>query len=95
MGLTGPGTRCSRSTARRGSETNYTNPAPDDHNNQVMAINGTALAHGEWTNLLSHQQVRSSNRSVFEPGGGYPGGGQDYVYSGPLATFPSSCPTPW
>ena len=74
--------------------TNYTNQAPDDHNNRVMAINGTAMVHGEWTNVLAVGS-KISNRSVFEPGGGYPGGGQDYVYSGPLATFPSSCPTPW
>jgi hypothetical protein len=71
--------------------TNYTNPAPDDHNNQVMAIGGTAMMHGEWTNMLAVGS-KISNRSVFEPGGGYPGGGQDYVYSGPLAYFPVVVP---
>jgi hypothetical protein len=71
--------------------TNYTNPAPDDHNNQVMAINGTALAHGEWTNVLAVGS-KVSNRSVFEPGGGYEGGGQDYVYSGALSYFPVVVP---
>ena len=71
--------------------TNYTNQAPDDHNNQVMAINGTATVHGEWTNVLAVGS-KISNRSVFEPGGGYPGGGQDYVYSGPLAYFPVVVP---
>ena len=71
--------------------TNYTNQAPDDHNNQVVAINGTAMVHGEWTNVLAVGS-KISNRSVFEPGGGYPGGGQDYVYSGPLSTFPVVVP---
>jgi hypothetical protein len=69
----------------------YTNPAPDDHNNQVMAINGTATVHGEWTNVLAVGS-KVSNRSVFEPGGGYPGGGQDYVSSGALAYFPVVVP---
>ena len=30
-----------------------TYPATDDHDNLVMAINGTALAHGEGTNLVA------------------------------------------
>jgi hypothetical protein len=72
--------------------TNYTNQDPDDHNNQVVAINGTAMAHGEWTNMLAVGS-NISNRSVFEPGGGYEGGAQDYVYSGPLATFPVVVPS--
>ena len=56
-----------------------------------MAINGTATVHGEWTNVLAVGS-KVSNRSVFEPGGGYEGGGQDYVYSGPLAYFPVVVP---
>src|SRR6188472_2049977 len=36
-----------------GFQTNYTNQAPDDHNNQVVAIYGTATVHGEWTNVLA------------------------------------------
>jgi len=66
---------------------NYTNEAPDDHNNQVMAINGTAMAHGEWTNVLAVGS-KISNRSIAT----YPGGGQDFAYGGPLATFPIVVP---
>jgi hypothetical protein len=65
-----------------------TNPTPDDHNNQVMAINGTAMVHGEWTNVLAVGS-KISNRSTGET---YPGGGQNFVYSGPLATFPIIVP---
>ena len=72
--------------------TNYMDPAPDDHDNQVVAINGTAMAHGEWTNMLAVGS-KISNRSVFEPGGGYEGGAQDYVSSGPLASFPFVVPS--
>ena len=68
-----------------------TYPYTDDHDNQVVAINGTALAHGEGTNMVAIGS-KISNRSVFEPGGGYEGGGQDYVYSGPLAYFPVVVP---
>ncbi len=71
-----------------GFQTNYTNQAPDDHNNQVMAINGTATVHGEWTNVLAVGS-KVSNRST---GAIYPGGGQDYVYGGPLAYFPVVVP---
>ncbi len=49
------------------------------------------MMHGEWTNMLAVGS-KVSNRSVFEPGGGYEGGGQDYVYGGPLATFPIIVP---
>ena len=87
MGLTGPGTRFSHSTARAGFQTNYTNQAPDDHNNQVVAINGTATAHGEWTNVLAVGS-KVSNRPIAT----YPGGGQDYAYGGPLSYFPVVVP---
>jgi hypothetical protein len=65
-----------------------TNPYPDDHNNNVVAINGTALQHGEWTNMVA-LGGRVSNRSTGET---YPNG-QNYVYSGPLATFPIIVPS--
>ncbi|WNG91509.1 hypothetical protein [Mycobacterium sp. ITM-2016-00318] len=68
--------------------TNYGNEAPDDHDNNVVAINGTAMVHGEWTNTLAVGS-KISNRSTGET---YPGGGQHFVYSGPLATFPIVVP---
>jgi hypothetical protein len=68
--------------------TNYTNQAPDDHNNQVVAINGTAMAHGEWTNMLALGS-KVTNKST---GAIYPDGGLDYEYGGPLATFPVVVP---
>jgi hypothetical protein len=71
-----------------GFQTNYTNQDPDDHNNNVVAINGTAMVHGEWTNMLA-VGGKVSNRSTGET---YPGGGQNFVYSGPLATFPIIVP---
>ena len=71
-----------------GFQTNYTNQAPDDHNNQVVAINGTATAHGEWTNVLAVGS-KISNRST---GAIYPDGGQDYAYGGPLSYFPVVVP---
>lgn len=65
----------------------YTNPAPDDHNNQVVAINGTAMMHGEWTNVTAVGS-KVSNKPIAT----YPGGGEDFAYSGPLATFPVVVP---
>ena len=91
MGLNRSGNKVFGTRRHGGFLTNYTIPGPDDHNNQVMAINGTATVHGEWTNVLAVGS-KVSNRSVFEPGGGYQGGGQDYVYGGPLAFFPVVVP---
>lgn len=62
----------------------YGNEAPDDHNNNVVAINGTAMAHGEWTNVVAVGS-KVSNRS---DGAIYPNGGRTYYPSGPFATFP-------
>jgi hypothetical protein len=70
-----------------GFQTNFTNPAPDDHNNQVVAIYGTATVHGEWTNVLAVGS-KVSNKPIAT----YPGGGQDFAYSGPLASFPVIVP---
>jgi hypothetical protein len=65
--------------------TNYTtDPYTDDHDNNVVAINGTAMAHGEWTNVVAVGST-VSNRS---DGAEYPNGGRTYYPSGPLATFP-------
>ena len=66
-----------------GFQTNYTNQFPDDHDNVVVAINGTATMHGEWTQVLAVGS-KVSNRPIAT----YPGGGQDYAYSGPKSTFP-------
>jgi hypothetical protein len=70
-----------------GFQTNYTNQAPDDHNNQVVAIYGTATVHGEWTNVLAVGS-KVSNRPIAT----YPGGGQDYAYGGALSYFPVVVP---
>lgn len=61
-----------------------THPYEDDHDNQVMAIGGTAMAHGEWTNVIA-VGGRVSNRS---DGAIYPDGGRTYVYSRAATVFP-------
>ena len=66
----------------------YTNSVPDDHNNVVVAINGTATMHGEWTHVVAVGSKVSST-----PIATYPGGGQDFAYSGPVSTFPVIVPS--
>ncbi len=66
----------------------YTNSVPDDHDNVVVAINGTATMHGEWTRVIAVGSKVSS-----KPIATYPGGGHDYAYSGPVATFPVIVPS--
>ena len=58
----------------------YTN----DHDNQVMAINGTAMAHGEYTNVIAVGS-KVSNRS---DGAIYPNGGRTYFTSSAFTYFP-------
>lgn len=61
-----------------------THPAEDDHDNRVVAINGTAMAHGEWTNVFAVGS-KVSNRS---DGAIYPDGGRTYFSSSALTFFP-------
>ena len=53
----------------------------------MVAIHGNATVHGEWTNVLAVGS-KVSNKPIAT----YPGGCQDYAYSGPLATFPVVVP---
>ncbi len=62
---------------------NYDNDAPDDHNNRVVAINGTAMAHGEWTNVFAVGS-KVANRSTGAIG---ENGGTSYVYSRAFSTL--------
>jgi hypothetical protein len=66
----------------------YTDPVPSDHDNLVVAIYGDARVHGEWTNMYAV----GSKVSAKSNGAIYPGGGQDFVPSQPLATFPVIVP---
>jgi hypothetical protein len=66
---------------------NQTEPYTDDHDNTVMAINGTALAHGEWTNTLAIGSKVSSKLLVTNTDGS-----QVFAPSQALATFPIIVP---
>lgn len=61
-----------------------THPAEDDHDNRVVAVNGTAMAHGEWTNVFAVGSV-VANRS---DGAIYPDNGRTYYSSTALTYFP-------
>ena len=65
----------------------YTDPATDDHDNTVMAINGTAMMTGNWTNMLAVGGNVSNKLNVTDTNGG-----QIFERSGPLATFPIVVP---
>ncbi len=61
-----------------------THPYEDDHDNVVMAIGGTAMAHGEWTNVVA-VGGRVSNKA---DGAIYPNDGRTYYPSTALTVFP-------
>ncbi len=65
----------------------YTDPATNDHDNTVMAINGTAMMTGNWTNMLAVGGKVSNKLNVTDTNGG-----QIFEQSGPLATFPIVVP---
>ncbi|UNB99056.1 hypothetical protein H5U98_26795 [Mycolicibacterium boenickei] len=71
-----------------GFQKDYIDPYTGDHDNTVVAINGTATVHGEWTNVLAVGS-KVSNRPIVT----YPDGSQAFVYSGPAATFPVIVPS--
>lgn len=62
---------------------NQTEPYTNDHDNRVMAINGTAMAFGEWTNVVAVGSTVSNKLLVTNTDG-------TKVYQGSqaLATFP-------
>ena len=64
-----------------------TDPDTDDHDNTVVAINSIAMVHGNWTNVYAVGS-NVSNRPIAT----YPGGGQDFASTGPLAVFPLIVP---
>ena len=66
---------------------NQTEPYTDDHDNTVMAINGTAMAHGEWTNTFAVGSKVSSKLLVTNTDGS-----QVFAPSQALATFPIIVP---
>ncbi|MEX3647608.1 hypothetical protein [Mycolicibacterium porcinum] len=59
-----------------------------DHDNTVVAINGTATVHGEWTNVVAVGS-KVSNRPIVT----YPDGSHAFAYRGPAATFPVIVPS--
>jgi len=63
----------------------HTNPVPDDHDNVVVAIHGTAAVHGEWNHVFAVGSTISN-----KPIATYPGGGQDYAYSAGRPLFPNN-----
>ncbi|OLP01461.1 hypothetical protein BVU76_15615 [Mycolicibacterium porcinum] len=71
-----------------GFQKDYIDPYTDDHDNTVVAINGTAMIHGNWTNALAIGG-KVSNRPIVT----YPDGSQAFVPSGPAATFPVIVPS--
>jgi hypothetical protein len=66
---------------------NQTEPYTDDHDNTVMAINGTAMAHGEWTNTFAVGSKVSSKLLNTNTDGS-----QVFAPSQALATFPIIVP---
>jgi hypothetical protein len=66
---------------------NETEPFTTDHDNTVMAINGTAMVHGEWTNTLAVGSKVSSKLLVTNTDGS-----QVFAPSQALATFPIIVP---
>lgn len=71
-----------------GFQKDYIDPYTGDHDNVVVAVNGTATMHGEWTNVLA-VGGKVSNRPIAT----YPDGSQAFAYSGPAATFPVIVPS--
>ena len=71
-----------------GFQKDYIDPYTGDHDNQVVAIYGTATMHGEWTNVLAVGS-KVSSRPL---GSTYPDGSQDFAPSQALATFPVIVP---
>lgn len=66
---------------------NHTEPYTNDHNNTVMAINGTAMGFGEWTNTVAIGSTVSSKHLVTNTDGT-----GVYQPSQALATFPIIVP---
>ncbi len=67
----------------------HTSPYTDDHDNQVVAINGTAMAHGEGTNLVAIGSNVSNKLTVT-----YVDGTRDYTYgrwANPYLGFATPC----
>lgn len=71
-----------------GFQKDYIDPYTGDHDNTVVAINGTATVHGEWTNVVAVGS-KVSNRPIVT----YPDGSHAFAYSGPAATFPVIVPS--
>ena len=65
----------------------YIDPYTGDHDNLVVAINGTATVHGEWTNVLAVGS-KVSNKPIAT----YPDGSQAFAYSRALSSFPVIVP---
>jgi hypothetical protein len=70
-----------------GFEKDYIDPYTGDHDNVVVAINGTATMHGEWTNVLAVGSKVSST-----PIATYPDGSKAFAPSMALSTFPVIVP---
>ena len=71
-----------------GFQKDYIDPYTGDHDNRVVAINGTATMHGEWTNVL----VVGGKVSSRPLGSTYPDGSQDFAPSQALSYFPVIVP---
>jgi len=71
-----------------GFQKDYVDPYTGDHDNRVVAINGTATMHGEWTNVLAVGGKVSSR-----PIATYPDGSQAFAPSMALSTFPVIVPS--
>ena len=70
-----------------GFQKDYIDPYTGDHDNVVVAINGTATVHGEWTNVLAVGS-KVSNKPIAT----YPDGSQAFESSQALSTFPVIVP---
>jgi len=66
-----------------GFQKDYIDPYTGDHDNVVVAINGTATVHGEWTNVLAVGS-KVSNKPIAT----YPDGSQAFAPSVALSYFP-------
>ncbi|WP_131590579.1 hypothetical protein [Mycolicibacterium setense] len=71
-----------------GFQKDYIDPYTGDHDNTVVAINGTAMVHGEWTNVLA-VGGKVSNRPIAT----YPDGSQAFTPSRAASTFPVIVPS--
>lgn len=71
-----------------GFQKDYIDPYTGDHDNTVVAVNGTAMVHGEWTNVLAVGS-KVSNRPIAT----YSDGSQAFAPSMAVSTFPVIVPS--